>query len=126
MINWNVCGFYYRALKLEQAHNLKDNLVYTLMNFACLAAFREDPLTATRLFGAFFTNIEALQVERELDLSLIDSFDQTEINHFLGLCQAQIDKTEFDQAWNAGCLLSLDEALNEILQERKERIILEP
>ena len=108
--------YFHQALKIDREH-YQENLVWCIMNFAFLAAYRENPLTAARLFGAFYANIEASQAERGLNTSLIEALDQLEIEHFLGLCKSQIDKVSFDRAWNEGCSLSLDDALGEILKE---------
>jgi hypothetical protein len=38
-----------------------------------------------------------------------------EIDYYRALCKTQVDRVEFDQAWNEGRSLSIDDALNEIL-----------
>jgi len=117
--------YFFRALKIDQENDDKVLLVFSLLNFASLAAFRENPITAAQLFGAFHANIEAIKAElgwNEKILYLINNF---EIDHYLAICHTQVNKSVFDQAWNAGCHLSLDEAIDEILLEYGERIIFE-
>jgi len=104
-----------QALRIDRKYNYILNLVYGLMNFAFLAAFRRNPVIAARLFGAFHANIEVLHKERKLDYSLIDPLTQQEIDHYLSLCQTQIDESEFEQAWNEGSSLTLNDALGEII-----------
>ena len=109
--------YFHQALEIDRKYNYQVHLVWGIVNFAFLAAYRGSPLTAARLFGAFYANIEALQVELGLKTSLIEPLKQLEIDHFLGLCKTQIDTVSFDQAWNEGRSLSLDDALSEILKE---------
>ena len=109
--------YFYQALKLDRENNNKETLVFCLTNFAFLATLRKNLITAVRLFGAFYANIEALQSKEELDQDLIEPIDQLEIDYYLALCQAQLDKAEFDRTWNEGSSLSLDDAISEILKE---------
>jgi len=108
--------YFHQALKIDRKYNYQEHLVFCIMNFAFLAANRESPLTAAHLFGAFYANLEALQVELELKTSLIEPLEQLEIDHFLGLCKSQIDTASFDRAWKEGRSLSLNDALGEILK----------
>jgi len=119
-------NYFYQSLKLAQQCNHKINLTFKLMCFACLSAFRENSIIAARLFGAFHANIEALQDRQYPDDQLIVAIDKVEINYYLRLCRAQVDKATFDQAFGAGRRLSLDEAIDEIFQANKERMLLEP
>jgi len=105
-------GFFYQGLKIDQENKFEDNLVFCLINFAFLTTFRKKPINAARLFGAFHANIKALQ--REQELNLIEPIQQQEIDYYLALCQSQINKTEFEQAWDDGFSLSLDDAMSEI------------
>jgi tetratricopeptide (TPR) repeat protein len=117
--------YFHQSLKIDKEMDHKPNLAYCLLCFACLAAYRGDSINAVRLFGAFYASIEALEAASGLTQKLIDPLDQLEIDHYMALCQAQLDKATFDQFYNAGRLLSLDEAIDEILQARGEKIILE-
>jgi hypothetical protein len=38
-----------------------------------------------------------------------------EIDYYRALCKTQVEKNEFEQAWSEGKLLSIEDALNEIL-----------
>jgi HD superfamily phosphohydrolase YqeK len=67
--------------------------------------------------------MEALQAELGLNEKIIYLIDKLETDQYLGDCRAQVNKSVFDQAWNAGCQLSLDEAIDEILQKREEIVI---
>ena len=107
--------YFYQGLKIDQENNYEDSLVFCLVNFAFLATFRGNPITAVRLFGAFHANIESIQEEQKLGLNILDPIEQLEIDYYLELCRAQVDKAEFERAWNEGRSLSIDDALNEIL-----------
>jgi len=110
--------YFYEALKIDREAKWRINYVWDLLNFAFLAAFRGKPIAATRSFGAFFAILEALQREEKIDHNLIEPIDQLIIILLLPHYQAQIeiDNAEFDQAWNDGSLLSLDDAISEILR----------
>jgi hypothetical protein len=107
--------YFHQGLKIDQENNYKDSLVYCLVNFAFLAAFRGNPFAAARLFGAFDANFEALQEKQEFGPNLIEPVDILEIDYYRALCKAQVDKVAFERAWNEGRSLSIDDALNEIL-----------
>jgi tetratricopeptide (TPR) repeat protein len=115
--------YFLHAVKIDQENDDKALLALSLLNFASLATFRKEPITAARLFGAFHTNMEALQAELGLNEKIIYLIDKLETDQYLGDCRAQVNKSVFDQAWNAGCQLSLDEAIDEILQKREEIVI---
>jgi len=110
--------YFCQGLKIDQENNYEDSLVFCLVNFAFLATFRGDPITAVRLFGAFHANIESIQEEQKLGLNILDPIVQLEIDYYLELCKAQVDKAKFDRAWNEGSSLSLDDVMSEILKER--------
>jgi len=113
--------YLYQALKIAQENDYQVIVVYCLMNNACLATVRNKTITATRFFSAFDTNIKMLHAKLGSNAVLFESqyqiVEQQELNYYLTLCQAQIDKTEFDRAWNEGTLLSVDEVIGEILKE---------
>ncbi|MGD8402467.1 MAG: BTAD domain-containing putative transcriptional regulator [Anaerolineales bacterium] len=107
--------YFHQGLKIDQENNYKDSLVYCLVNFAFLATFRGNPFAAARLFGAFDANLKALLEKQEFGPNLIEPVDILEIDYYRALCKTQVDRVEFDQAWNEGRSLSIDDALNEIL-----------
>ena len=113
--------YLYQALKIAQENGYQVIVVFCLMNFACLATVRKKTITAARYFGAFDTHIKSLFAKLGSDPVLFESHyqsvEQQELNYYLTLCQAQINKTEFDQAWNEGKLLPVDEVMGEILEE---------
>ena len=117
--------YFCQSLRLAQRCDHKLNLIFCLMNFACLAAFRENSIPAARFFGAFFTGVESLKKMYGLGAKIIYPQHQMDLDRYLALCKDQIDKSTFDQAYNAGRLLSLDEAIDEIMQARGEKVILE-
>jgi len=118
--------YFLHAVKIDRENDDKALLALSLLNFASLAVFRKDPITAARLFGAFHANIEPLQAELRLNEKIIYLIDQLETDQYLAHCRAQVNESVFDQAWNAGCQLTLDEAIDEILQTREEMVISEP
>jgi predicted ATPase len=90
------------ALKTAQESGWKKAVIFCIASFASLNVVREKPAAAACLFGAFFAQVDTNQIQ-------VDLVNQIEIDHFLDLCQAQLEKTVFDQAWNAGCAMTLDQ-----------------
>ena len=79
-------------------------LILCIAGFAALSVVVEKPAAAALLFGALSAQIETNQITVEL-------VDQIEIDQYLELCRAQVEKAVFDQAWNAGRAMTLKQAM---------------
>ena len=93
------------ALKNVKETKLKENIILCIAGFAALNVVRDNPAYAARLFGACYSNKDVNQFRMRMIRKKFD-FD-----HFLELCITQIKKPVFDQAWNEGCDMSLDQAV---------------
>jgi predicted ATPase/DNA-binding SARP family transcriptional activator len=106
---------YFRlALKISRDLKMRNWAVFCVAGFAAVSAFRSQPVIAARLFGVFHTWIETLQAERQSKRKVVQPADQMEVDKYLALCKSQVDETVFEQAWNEGRGLSLEEALRNI------------
>lgn len=106
---------YFRlALKISQGLKMRTRAVFCVAGFAAIAAFRSQSATAARLFGAFHAWIETLQAERQSKRKVIHPADQMEVDKYLALCKSQVAEAVFEQAWNEGRGLFLEETLRNI------------
>ncbi|HEX2992063.1 MAG TPA: hypothetical protein VHO49_15365, partial [Anaerolineales bacterium] len=96
---------------------LKHGQVHFLAGHAALAVLRDNLDLAARLFGAFFAQPESLQSDVKTDQKILFVVDQREIQGYLKLCRNQLEKAAFEKAWNGGSLLTLHEAVCEVMKE---------
>ena len=106
--------YFDQALKGSREFNLNRRKVFCIAEYASLAVVQGEGIKAARLFGTFFTQLKNLQIELEIDQSLLEPVDKMEIDNYLALCKNQLEEAAFEQAWNAGISLSLDDVMNEI------------
>jgi hypothetical protein len=81
-----------------------DLVIFCTACFASLLVARGKPADAARLFGA---SIDRLDIHQEQ----IYLFKMIDIDHFLEVCQEQLDKPAFSLAWEAGSQMSLEQTL---------------
>jgi tetratricopeptide (TPR) repeat protein len=86
----------------------KRRLIFWIAGFAALHTIRNQPEAAAQLFGAFFALKDAYQVS-------VQPADQIEIDYFLPLCQANLDKTAFDRAWEIGQTMMMEQVAASVL-----------
>lgn len=108
--------YFFEALKMSQEYEHPRRQILCIAGFASRAVFRGDLRTGARLFGAFFTQIKNLQIELKEDKIILEPVDEIEINKYFELCKNQLDKATFEQVWNLGVALSLDEVMTEIMR----------
>jgi len=106
-----------RSLKICQENDLKHRLVLHIAGFAAHALACKKPIAAARLFGAFSARFEELSAKSGSDQMIIRPVDQKEIDHYLSICREQLDEAAFNQAWDAGHALTMDDVIQEILGE---------
>ncbi len=109
--------YFDQALKVSMEFDQKQRKIFCIAGYASLVVIRGEGIKAARLFGAFFTQLESLQIELKIDQNLLEPVDEIEINNYLALCKKQLEEAAFKQAWNMGASLSLDDVMNEILKE---------
>jgi predicted ATPase/DNA-binding SARP family transcriptional activator len=111
-------NYFRQALYVGREFNLNYGPVRCIAGYAATTVARAKLGFAARLFGAFFAQLESLQSDMKTNEKIMFLVDQTEIEGYLALCKSQIKKAKFEQAWNDGYVLSLDDVVNEILRER--------
>ncbi len=106
------------SLKTRSELGDKNGIAYCLEGAGCLAIAQLAPKKACQLLGA----AEAL---REALGSPLDETEAAELGHFIHMAEAQIGEEAFNQAWNAGKRLRLDQATHYALQptKREDRAI---
>ena len=109
--------YFDQALKVSMEFDQKQRKIFCIAGYASLVVVRGEGIKAARLFGAFFTQLESLQIELKIDQNLLEPVDEIEINNYLALCKKQLEEAAFKQAWNMGASLSLDDVMKEILKE---------
>ena len=109
--------YFHKALNASRELYLKHGQVHFLAGHAALAVLRDNLDLAARLFGAFFAQPESLQSDVKTDQKILFVVDQREIQGYLKLCRNQLEKAAFEKAWNGGSLLTLHEAVCEVMKE---------
>ena len=82
-----------------------------------MAVVRGDMIVAARLFGSFFAQIEKLQVELNTDQKLLDPVNQIEVDKYLSLCKSQIEPGTYEEVWNEGNSLSLNDVIDSVVKK---------
>jgi predicted ATPase len=108
--------YFQEAMSSSRELNLRHGQVHYIAGHAAIAVLRERLGSAVRLFGAFFAQPESLQSDVKTDQKILFVVDQREIRGYLKLCRDRLQKPVFEEAWNRGCSLSLNDALQEILR----------
>jgi predicted ATPase/DNA-binding SARP family transcriptional activator len=111
-------NYFYRALKVCQKYELDRRRILCVAGFASVASVREEAITAARLFGAFYTQVENLKSEMNVFQELLTPVDQKEIDTYLSHCKAQMEPVVFEDVWNEGTLMSLDDVINELSRQK--------
>ena len=106
-----------RSFKICQEKDLKQRLVLHIAGFAAHALACKKPIAAARLFGAFSAQVEELSAQSGSDQMIIRPVDQKEIDHYLSICREQLDEAAFEQAWQAGHALKMEDVIQEIMGE---------
>lgn len=108
---------FHNALSASRELNFKHGRVHFIAGYAALAVVRARLEFAARLFGAFFAQPESLQSDMKIDKSILTLVDQLEIEGYVNCCRNQMEKAAFEKAWNEGSSLSLNDVVNEVLEE---------
>lgn len=107
--------YFHEALCSSQELKFRHGQVHYIAGNAAIAVVRAQLDFAARLFGAFFAQPESLQSDMKTDQKILFVVDQKEIQGYLDLCRSRIDEGAFEKAWRRGSSLSLQEAVNEIM-----------
>jgi predicted ATPase/DNA-binding SARP family transcriptional activator len=102
-----------KAYKYALDHDFYRGRILCIAGYASLVTHNK-PIVAAKLFGAFFAQIEELQKESKSKKKLIISVDQMEIDEYLAYCHSQLEDTMFDEMFNVGRTLSLNDVVKEI------------
>ncbi len=98
------------GLLLQRELKYKSAIFFGLMGMAGVAALREQPARAARLFGA----AEALR--EEIGLSLTSSANaRYDYEGYLGTARAGLSEAAFDAAWSEGRAMSPEQAIEYVL-----------
>jgi predicted ATPase/transcriptional regulator with XRE-family HTH domain len=93
------------ALELRRALSNRSNLARVFENFALISAAKGEPRRSTRLFGA------AAALRAEIGAALQPN-DRAYNERFINDVRSQLGDHAFSTAWQAGTLMSLDEAID--------------
>jgi predicted ATPase/DNA-binding SARP family transcriptional activator len=96
--------YFCQALKLSEEFKQKNRTLLSIAGLAAITAKRGKPASAVRLFGA----VSELGKTYHVKLDLVD---QLEIDPYLELCRGMVDSATFDQEWNLGRGMTLEQAL---------------
>lgn len=91
------------ALKNFQEYQI--SRVDLLVNLACVAAAEGHATKSTRLFAAAHTL-------RQTSGQQLYAADQMEHDRYLAIARAQLDETAFNAAWQEGCAMTLEQAID--------------
>jgi predicted ATPase/DNA-binding SARP family transcriptional activator len=97
-------AYFIDALHAAQNDNRKDLVLFCMACFASLMVVRGKLVDAARIFGACIDRLDTHQEQIYL-------FKKVDIDHFLELCQEQLESAAFSQAWEEGSHLTLEQAL---------------
>jgi predicted ATPase/DNA-binding SARP family transcriptional activator len=97
-------AYFVDALQSAQRDNRMDLVLFWIACLASLFVVRGKLEDAARLFGACMDRLDTHQEQ----LALIKAID---LDHFFALCQDQLQKAAFSEAWEAGSLLTFEQAL---------------
>lgn len=92
------------ALRGAQNNNREDLVLFCVACFASLLVVRRKPEAAAHLFGACMDRLDVYQEQIAL-------FKMIDLDHFIAICQDQLEKAAFSQAWEAGSLMTLEQSL---------------
>lgn len=98
------------ALALDQENGFRFIPFYALDCLAATCAVQHMIETAAQLFGAFDAQLDALLAEGYTQCRLFDEIDVETHEHFLSIARAQLDEATFEQRWQEGRTLTLEEA----------------
>jgi non-specific serine/threonine protein kinase len=104
------------GLILQRELKYKSAIFFDLLGMAGVAALREQPSRAAKLFGAS----EALR--KEIGLSLTSpSWKHYDYEGYLATARVGLDEAAFEAAWSEGQAMSTEEAIEYALSKEEER-----
>lgn len=98
-------SYFRRGLELFAPQHPR-GLAEALSGLAAVAAVRDEPLLAARLWGAYTAAFQRMEVVAWLP-------DQLEYDHYLAIARSACDPDSFAAAWAAGATLTLEQAATE-------------
>jgi tetratricopeptide (TPR) repeat protein len=104
-------SFFKEALTLSKERENKEQLVVCLAGFAAVAAVQGDAENSTLLYGAVESLVQTSLAEGTKLESLFSPSDCRELDHYQGLCRAQLGDSAFESAFERGHTITLDAAL---------------
>lgn len=109
--------YFCQALSMSQEYDQKFRRILCVAGFASVAVVSNDLKTAVRLFGSFFAQLENLKSEMNVFQELLTPVDQKEINTYLLHCKTQMEPVVFEDVWDQGASISLDDVINELSRQ---------
>jgi tetratricopeptide (TPR) repeat protein len=104
-----------QALSLSKELDRKMRVIDCLAGFAAVAAARGKAEAAARLYGAAEAQYQGLLTEGKTLDSLIDPVDRREFERYQAICRDRLEEAAFEAAWEAGRMLTLEQALAEAI-----------
>ena len=95
--------YFCQTLRISKELDQKNRTLHGIAGLASILAMRGKLVTAIHLFSAISALSETFQLKW-------DPVDQLEINQYLELCRGQVNATTFDQEWNLGRNMTLEQA----------------
>ena len=103
------------SLKLSNEYGNKNGMAMSLAGFAGILAMLGKPEQAARLFGAVEALLESIGMAGRMDPS-----DQKEVDHYVAVVRAQLDEAAFAKAWATGHAMTLEQAIEFVLENSNE------
>ncbi len=98
------------AIDLGREYDYRFTSFHALDYLAATCAVQHKADVAAKLFGAFDAQLDALLAEGYARFRLFDAIDDETHEHFLSIARAQLDEATFEQCWQEGRELTLEEA----------------
>jgi predicted ATPase/DNA-binding SARP family transcriptional activator len=105
--------YLFQTLEVSLEMEIKERIILSIGGFAALEVLRGNLTRAARYFGIYSAHYEAFEKLPRKGLFSCPVTIQ-DIEHFLRLCQGQLEYEAFEPAWNTGKALTLDDAVEEI------------
>jgi hypothetical protein len=87
-------------------------MILCVAGFAAVFGMTDKPQQAARLFSAVEPLLEAIGMDRSMEL-----VDQKEFDHYVALVRSQLDEAAFAKAWAEGRTMTLEQAIKYALED---------
>jgi len=72
---------------------------------------------AVHLFGAYYSLVKEFYAHSENNQKILEPVDKKTFESYLNQCRERIEESMFDQAWEAGQDLTMDNAIRKIMSD---------